>query len=278
MFSGFGDVPCHGFFLSCCFVLLVLKLRFCSLFGAQIPRVPRPVGYQATRRMVTEPSQVDLLITIRDDNDDDVTGNLRHSEPSGGNLGSHGSIASGGIHHQRERGTGSPDADTSNATNASILARQIAVAQAQAQSAQAHHAQAAAMLNRPGLRDSPTPLSEAATLPVRGGGDAGPRPVSFHEEPGPDGPPAAAAPFSSSPSSRPASPGRPVDLMVDMVKGGGVLVRSSTPSAEGAVGGAPEPQEPAAGSAPPAGNGPLPRWNRSSPYRQIPSKEGESCV
>ena len=228
--------------------------------------------YQMPRR--TEPSQVDLLITIRDDSEDDVTGNLRSDAPSG-NYESRGSLASGG--NQRI----SPDEGATNATNASILARQIAVAQAQAQaqaqaaqqssqhhwqpthhipSAHSHHAQAAAALNRPTMSAKPKTQAtggavgeSAGTPPVR-------RTVSYDATA--DGGGAAAA-------ARPGSPsGRPVDLMVDMVRGG-VLVRNP-------MDGVDEPSDLGAGKQP--GNGSVPMWSRTSPYKKLPSKEGESCV
>ena len=223
--------------------------------------------YQMPRR--TEPSQVDLLITIRDDSEDDVTGNLRSDAPSG-NYDSRGSLASGG--NQRI----SPDEGATNATNASILARQIAVAQAQAHAqaqaahqpsqhhqpppthhipaAHPHHAQAVAALNRPTI--PPKPATQASgegtgTPPVR-------RTVSYDATA--DGAAAAARPNSPS--------GRPVDLMVDMVRGG-VLVRNPMDGVE-------EPSDLGAGKQP--GNGSVPMWSRTSPYKKLPSKEGESCV
>ncbi len=207
--------------------------------------------------MVTEPSQVDLLITIRDDADEDTTGNLRHSDPAAANLGSHGSVASG----PRPR---SPDDSITNATNASIFAQQVAAAQSAQQ-----HAQAAAALNRTTMPNSVIPghettMGDAATLPVRGSG-----PVSFHDEAVAEEGAARAGAQGSRPCS-PDSSARPVDLMVDMVKGG-VLVRSSAPG-EGATSGTTDnvPLE--------SSNGPMPRWNKPSPYKQLPTKEGESCV
>ena len=232
--------------------------------------------YQMPRR--TEPSQVDLLITIRDDTDDDATGNLRSDAPSG-NFGSRGSLTSGGPQRL------SPDEGATNATNASILARKIAAAQAQAQAAQAqqqefqlqqqqqqqqqpnhvqgthpHHAQVAAALNRPIIPPATEATEATSSPPVR-------RTVSYDATADGAVGPGAGGGRSCSPA------GRPVDLMMDMVRGG-VLVRNPMDGVE-------EPRELAGsgggGGAGP-GNGTVAMWSRKSPYKRLQSKEGESCV
>ena len=206
-----------------------------------------PAGYHLPRR--TEPSQVDLLITIRDDSEDDQdqSRNLR-SEPQSGNYGSHGSLNSG---HLRP----SPDEGMANTTNASILARQIAAVQAaqaaQAAAAQAHHNQAANTLNKQ-ISSSAGTQSNAET-PVR-------RTVSYDAT--------ASAGSHGSPAGTGSTSPRPVDLMVDMVRGG-VLVRNPMDAVDN--------NEPPGATALP-GNGTIPMWSRTSPYKKLPSKEGESCV
>ncbi len=176
--------------------------------------LPRPVGAIPPKK---DPTHVDLLITIRDDCDDDIPDNLREEPCS---FGSRISLNSNANRPSPEDHGGS-SSNVNNPTNA-CLRRML-----------------------PNTTDAAIMMRSMGVTTSTQTGDAIRR--------------------SDSMGSQTSPGGRPVDLMVDIARGN-VRIHN-----QGDI----ELEEDIAGGA--TSNG-KPVWSKSSPYRKVPMKEGESTV
>ena len=190
------------------------------LDGSGGPVVPNPGGEGGPEGPSGHPTHVDLLITIRDDQDDNL-----HPEP--GSFESRVSIPEHTLNRASPDDPGSSSYGINNPTNATALNRD----QPERRRPQGSSLQSAGTQTGSGEFMSSTP---SRTRP----------PTYTH---------------TSTQVHTPPN-GRPVDLMVDMVKGG-FRVRNQTTNAPSEAERAPE-------------NG-MPLWPRGSPYKRVPNLPGK---